>query len=152
MLATSMNVLFPPANNQVLTARQLDYHPSTCVRLHAGANSCITFGWTKSNTDWTNVGWLWCYQWTFHEPQKMDGWEKRAEIVRSQLPHKYECVYAWNEKKLYMRQTCCKYECVHVCSTSLYNLCTCMCSLYSVYMCIQLYSAKGLNDVAFNKK
>ena len=27
-----------------------------------------------------------------------------------------------------------------------------MCSLYSIYMCIQLYSAKGINDVTLSKK
>ena len=37
------------------------------------------------------------------------------------------------------------YECVYVCCIALY---ACMCSLYSSCICIQLYSAKDINDVA----
>ena len=56
-----------------------------------------------------------------------------------------------------MRWNDCLNGCVYMCCTSLY-ICMCslyicdLCSLHPVYTCIQLYSAKGINDVAPNQK
>ena len=51
----------------------IDFSPITQepgVQFHAGGKSSVTIGWTKGNRGLTNAGQLWCYQWTFHEPQK----------------------------------------------------------------------------------
>lgn len=51
------------------------------------------------NTVWTNVGLVWWYRWTLQEPQKDKLLRSMRREVRSQFPHKYECVCAWKNTK-----------------------------------------------------
>ena len=50
------------------------------------------------------MGLLWRYKWTSQEPQNTNCWEEIGEMVCSQFPHKYECVYTWNKKTVSTRK------------------------------------------------
>ena len=68
-------------------------------------------------------------------------------MAHLQLPHKYERVYIHEMNNCILAEMA---ACMNACMCVAFH-CLCTCSLYSVYMCIQLYSAESINDVA-NKK
>ena len=70
-------------------------------------------------------------------------------MVRPQLLLKCECVYEWNNKNCVCDRNCCMYKCVYVSCILLY---TYVFTVFNLYVCIQLYSAKGINDIVLNKE
>ena len=116
------------------------------VRFHAGGKHSITIDETKTiEAELAYVNWL--------LPVHIS-WTTKDELLREKTQvgppttsrQVWMCLYM--KKSLYLCWNGCLYECMYVSCISLY---ICMCSLYSIYVCIQLYNAKGINDVVLNK-